>query len=166
MKNNNFMDYAELGEYLYNLASKNKIVSTVLFRKDIIGLLRWFMEYEEIDLGYIDIENEFVDSYSKEYYLTIDGDFRVTVEPIFDKILVKVIPCYSDIILLDRNVNSKIEPKNENCVQIEISIANDDEENFCGDCCYDCNSCPKAATSQVISSSLSFTEYILNHYDN
>uniref|UniRef100_UPI0025E0DAFD hypothetical protein n=1 Tax=Ruminococcus sp. TaxID=41978 RepID=UPI0025E0DAFD len=101
-----FTDYAELGEYLYNLASKYKTTSVVLFKKDIIDLLRWLMEYDEIELGHIEIKNEFVDSYAKEYYLTIDDDLSVTIEPVYDEDTDTIIPCYSDIILFDDNVSS------------------------------------------------------------
>lgn len=161
-----FTDYAELGEYLYNLASKYKTTSVVLFKKDIIGLLRWLMEYDEIELGHIEIKDEFVDSYSKEYYLTIDDDLSVTIEPVYDEDTDTIIPCYSDIILFDGNVSSKIAIENEDCIQVEISIADYDNEDSCGDCCYDCSNCPKAMASQAISNALSFIDYIFNHYND
>ena len=166
MKIINFTDYAELGEYLYNLASENKIVSVVLFKKDTNGLLRWLMEYDEIDLGHIEIKDEFVDSYSKEYYLTINDDLSVSVEPVYDEDTDTIIPCYSDIVLFDGDASSKIAIKNEDCVQIEISIADNEDEDSCGDCCYDCGSCPKAMASQAISGALNLIDYIFNHYND
>lgn len=162
----NFRDYAELGEYLYNLASENKTVSVVLFKKDIVGLLRWLMEYDTIDLGYIEIKDEFIDSYSKEYYLTIDDDLHVTIEPVYDEYTDDVIPCYSDIVLFDGDVSSRIAIENNDCIQIEISITDNYYEDYCGDCCCDCSNCQRAMVSQAISSALSFIEYIFNHYND
>lgn len=160
-----FTDYAELGEYLYSLAAEYKTASVVLFKKDIIGLLRWLMEYDEIELGHIEIKDEFVDSYSKEYYLTIDDDLSIAIEPVYDEDTDTILPCYSDIILFDGNVSSKIAIENENCIQVEISIS-DEDEDLCGDCCCDCGNCPKAMTSQAISNALSFIDYIFNHYND
>lgn len=161
-----FTDYAELGKYLYNLATEYKTASAVLFKKDIIGLLRWLMEYNEIELSHIEIKDEFVDSYSKEYYLTIDNDLFVTIKPVYDEDTDSIIPCYSDIVLFDSEVSSKIAIENEHCEQIEISIAESDEENICGDCCYDCGNCPKVIASQAISNALNFIDYIFNHYND
>lgn len=161
-----FNDYADLGEYLYNIAEEGKTVSTVLFKKDIIGLLRWLMEYDEIDLGHIEIKDEFVDGYSKEYYLTIDDDLSVTIEPVYDENTNIITPCYSDIVLFDGNVSSRIAIENEDCTQIEIEIVDNEDEDSCGDCCYDCGNCPKAMASQAISSALSLIDYIYNHYND
>lgn len=160
-----FNDYADLGEYLYNMASEGKITSAVLFKKDIIGLLRWLMEYDEIDLGHIEIKDEFVDGYSKEYYLTIDNDLSISIEPVYDEDTDEIVPCYSDIVLFDGNVSSKIALENEDCEQIEISIAEDNEDDTCGDCCYDCCNCPRIA-SQAITSALSMIDYIYNHLND
>lgn len=159
----NFTDYAELGQYLYDSASKNKNIGIVLFKKDIVYLLRQLMEYDEIDLGHIEIKEEFEDSYSKEYYLIIDEDLSVTVKPVYEENTNNIIPCDSDIILFDGDVNSKIAIENDNCIQIEISVT---KEDFCGDCCYDCGSCPKYMNSQAISDTLSLMDYIFNHYND
>lgn len=161
-----FKDYAELGEYLYSLAADHKTVSTVLFKKDIIGLLRWIMEYDDIELSHIEIKDKLLDNYSKEYYFTIDDDFSVTVVPVYDRDTDSIIPCYSDIILFNGDVSSKIAIENDNCVQIEISVTDYDSEDSCGDCCCDCSNCQKAMTSQAISSALSFIDYIFNHYND
>lgn len=166
METINFTDYAELGECLYNLASENKAVSVVLFKKDIIGLLRWLMEYDKIELGHIEIKDEFVDNYSKEYYLTIDDDLFVTVEPVYNEDTGDIALCYSDIILFDGDASSKIAIENDDCIQIEISIAENDDEDSCGDCCCDCSHCPKAMDSQAVSSALDFFDYILNHFND
>lgn len=160
-----FNDYADLGEYLYDLASENKTVSVVLFKKDIINLLKWLMEYDKIDLGHIEIKDELVDNYSKEYYMTINEDLLITIKPVYDGNTDIITPCSSNIILFDGNVGSRIAIENEDCVQIEIYIADNDEDS-CGDCCYDCINCPKVMASQAISSALSLIDYIFNHYND
>ena len=146
-----FLDYAELGEYIHNLTSQYNTISAVLFKKDIIGLLKWLMEYDDIELGHIDIKNEYIDDYSKEYYLTLDDDYSITIEPVYEENTDAIIPCYSDVVLFDGGVSSKIAIENEDCIQIEIAIAdyNNEGEDTCGDCCYDCGSCPKAMASQA-----------------
>ena len=160
-----FDDFAELGEYIIDLVDDNNCVSVVLFKNDIVNLLRWLMEYDDIDVGHIDIKDEFVDDYDKEYYLTIDDGFSISIEPVYDEDTNEIIPCYSDIVLFDGDVSSKIALENEDCEQIEISIAEDDEDNACGDCCYDCCNCPKIA-SQAITSALSMIDYIYNHLND
>lgn len=160
-----FDDFAELGEYIINLVDDNNCVSVVLFKNDIVNLLRWLMEYDDIDVGHIDIKDEFVDDYDKEYYLTIDDDFSISIEPVYDEDTNEIIPCYSDIVLFDGDVSSKIALENEDCEQIEISIAEDNEDDTCGDCCYDCCNCPRIA-SQAIASALSMFDYILNHLED
>jgi hypothetical protein len=159
-----FDDYAELGEYLIDTTDDYELVSVVLFKDDIVNLLRWLMEYDNIDLGHIDIKDEFIDDYEKEYYLTIDSDLSISIEPVYDEDG-DIVPCYSDIVLFDGDTSSKIVFANEDCEKIEISIAEEDDEDNCGDCCYDCGSCPKMA-SQAISSALSMIDYILNHLDD
>lgn len=160
-----FNDYASLGEYLYELADDGKVASAVLFKKDLVNLLRWLMEYDDIDLGHIDIKDEFVDSYSKEYYLTIDRDLSVSIEPVYEDGTNTVIPCYSDVVLFDGETSSRIAIENDDCFQVEFNIADNDDEDSCGDCCYDCSTCPKMA-SQAISSALSMIDYIYNHLND
>lgn len=158
-----FNDYADLGEYLYNLADEGKVASAVLFKKKLVNLLRWLIEYDEIDLCHIDIKDELVDGYSKEYYLTIDRDLSVFIEPVYEDNTNDIIPCYSDVVLFDGEASSKIAIENDNCFQVEFNITDNDDN--CGDCCYDCSNCPKSA-SQAISSALSMIDYIFNHFND
>lgn len=163
-----FLDYAELGEYIYELAIEDKkTVSVVMFRNDIVGLLRWLMEYDEIDLGHIEIKDEIIDGYGKEYYLTLDKNLNVEIEPVYEEDTKTIISCYADIVLFDGNASSRIAIENENCEQIEISLPeNDDDEDSCGECACDCTNCPKAMSSQAIAGTLSFIDYLLNHIDD
>lgn len=151
-----FKDYAELSEYLLNLIDEEgKIVGVVLNKEGVINLLRWLLEYENIELGHIDIKDEIVDDYSKEYYFTLDDDLYIDIKPVYNEETHTINLCCVDTLLLEGSVSSRIAIENDDCEKIDFTIEEDDVDDYEE---YDCDL--NEEILQTISSALSFIEYL------
>lgn len=153
-----FKDYAELSEYLLDLIDEeDKIVGVVLNKEGVINLLRWLLEYENIKLGHIDIKDEIVDDYSKEYYFTLDNDLYIDIEPVYNEETHTIGLCCVDTLLLEGSVSSRIAIENDDCEKIDFTIEEDDNCDYDYEE-YDCDL--NEDILQAVSSALSFIEYL------
>ena len=152
-----FKDYAELSEYLLDLIDEeDKIVGVVLNKEGVINLLKWLLEYENIKLGHIDIKDEIVDDYSKEYYFTLDDDLYIDIKPVYNEETHTINLCCVDTLLWEGSVSSKIAIENDDCEKIDFTIEEDDNCDYD----YEEDDCDYEDILQTISSALSFIEYL------
>jgi len=139
-----FNNFTQICEYIYNLSEESEQeICVVMFKSDILQLLKKFMEYSDISCEHIDIQDTIRDDYDKEYYLIFYPNCVIDLEPVYQDCQI-TFAC-SDIVLLGEDVNSLIAMANDEIKQFEI-IINKSECDDCGDCCYDCTQCPKSYT--------------------
>ena len=134
-----FEDIAALGNLIYGIATDEEaVVTAVLFYDCAQELLKWLLQYDGVEIGHIDFEHEDY-GYSKEYYITLDSDLILDIEPAHKE---KYLPIDTDVLLLDGDASSKLSTINGNCLQFELVIADDDE--------CDCENCEAARLSDLI----------------
>jgi hypothetical protein len=150
-----FEDYAEIGNYMYETALDGEAISAVLYYDDMIDIMKWLLEYDDIDVGNITI----IEEYPHEYYVTLDECLYLNIKPVigYDGNAIKE---NVDIMLFDGDVPNSIALCNSDCVQKEISY---NEDDFCGDCCADCSSCCHKEATEVLEAALDFLDYLFSH---
>lgn len=123
-----FNDYKEIGEYMYNKAILGHNITATLFFDDAVGLMRYLLQYDSIDIGGIDIASMEYNGYSKEYYVTLSEDLTLDVEEAWH--IDKYLMAEPDIMLIDGNASSTIikDISKDNCREIYIgnSCSEDD----------------------------------------
>ena len=83
-----FKDYAELGNSMYEIASGDgESITAVLPCDDAVFIMRWLLEYEDIDVGNIQISED----YDDEYYVTIDEFLFLNIKPATFQVLLHYI---------------------------------------------------------------------------
>lgn len=165
-----FNDLAEFGDYIYELVNKTfQTVTAVLFYDDAIELIKWFMLYEDITVGGVEIENSDYHGHNKEFYVTLNKDLILEVVPAsqlqINESADKYFYANSDIIFYNEDVSSKIITQNNHCDKYKLVIGDYENENICGDCCGDCTNCFQIESSKDITETLALMDYILNHLD-
>ena len=133
-----FNDIADLGNLLYELATEEEsVVTAVLFYDEAQELLRWLMQYEDIDIGHIDFNHEDY-GYDGEYYITLDTDLFLDIKPVKKNSNYTCID--TDALFLDGDANSKIAVINDDCLKFELIFSFDeDDDRF--ECDEDCDNC-------------------------
>lgn len=81
MKKVTFNRYEEIVEQMLDIASEGEVVYTICFLDDAIGIMRQLLSHDETTIGGINIAQEEYAGYDKEYFVSIDGDYIVDVEP-------------------------------------------------------------------------------------
>lgn len=161
-----FRNLAKLGEFIYNLATEeSETVVTVMFREDTLNLFKILLEYEDIDVGDIEIWNN--TDYYEEYYLYLTDDLQLKIEPVHKYGEIHTAKC--DVVLFANDVSANLIFENPDSIHLEIKISNDvtdsDSDDDCGNCCEDCSNCRKKEQSQVIESALNFWDYINTYFE-
>lgn len=75
-----FNTYNELAEYMFTKASDGYNITSTLFVGDAMELLRTLIQYEEIDIGEINISQPEYNGYNKEYYISLSNDMILNVQ--------------------------------------------------------------------------------------
>jgi hypothetical protein len=155
-----FDDYAEIGEYMYELADAGFSSAAVLFCDDAKELADWIELYEDVEVEKIDYEH--CDSW--EYYVILDTDMQMSLIPAFCD-HGNVIPQDVDVMLFDGDATTAIARAND-CEQFEIVMISGDE-SFCGDCCEDCSNCShKSEIIDAIDSALGMIDLLIKHMND
>ena len=134
-----FATHADLAEAMCKLAESGKVVYAALFYEDARALLKELAYFDEVTFGNIDIEDPQWGGYKREYYVYVDDEYNVGVEPAWrekegtDKgIYLGASGC---IVLIHSAANSKIieAMKDSDCAEFDIDIDAD-----CYGCCEYC----------------------------
>lgn len=133
MKILNFINYAEVSEYMLEKAKCGKNVTATLFLDEAIELMRNLMSYEEIEVGCIEIEQEEYNGYSKEYYVSLSNDMVLIVEQAWCK--EGYLYAEPDIMLIDGDANSKILKgiPDDKCREIYVGESQQVVDEYCED---------------------------------
>lgn len=130
MERLDFNGISDLGSFLYELSSNEASVTTaVLFYDEAQELLRKLLQYENVNIGHINFSHEDY-GYSKEYYITLDSDLYLDIEPAYEDDGYSYID--TDVMLLDGDANSRIAIMNDNCLRFEIVFEDDYEHDIKG----------------------------------
>lgn len=84
MKDLVFTGASEVAEFAYKKAYELEdigCVQVVGFYDKISGVLKEILQYDEVSVGNVELNSADWNGYFKEYYLTIDEDMAVCVEP-------------------------------------------------------------------------------------
>lgn len=158
----NFENIYQFSEFLYNLAQKELTLTAVVHYEKAKDLLFFLSQYDDVELESINLQHENYDGYDKEYYVTLTSELELYIESVYDGDNIK--ECYSDKIFYFEDVNSKIAIANECDCEYEIDFYPEDEDDDeCGDCCYDCSNCPLSEKNEAIASALDFLSFIFNN---
>ena len=134
-----FATHADLAEAMCRLAESGKVVYAALFYEDARALLKELAYFDEVTFGNIDIEDPQWGGYKREYYVYVDDEYNVGVEPAWrekegtDKgIYLGASGC---IVLIHSDANSKIieAMKDSDCAEFDIDI--DADCDGCCECC-------------------------------
>jgi hypothetical protein len=158
-----FTDIADLGNYMYELASgEGQNVCAALSYEYSAQLLKWLLQYDDVTANFIELHDEEWNNYDKEFYIVLGTDLEIHIEPAYrdNKVIGND---YIDVFLCGKENISEIAPENQCDYVFEIEFDDDDE---CGDCCEDCSNCPHRAVSESLSMALDFLEHILNHQND
>lgn len=123
-----FNTYNELAEYMCTKASDGYNITSTLFVGDAMELLRTLIQYEEIDIGEINISQPEYNGYNKEYYISLNNDMILNVQAAqVDNGYIFAEP---DIMLIHGDASSSIiKTMNlDDCIEIYIrdSVSGDD----------------------------------------
>lgn len=147
--------YCQLANLLLDLCSEGKIVSCAMDYEKTKILFTELIRNEDVVIDNVYLEDEYMHGYCREFYLTIDENYHVSVEKAYrmtefgDGIYLFN---YADIHIFDGEASSSIICGHENDECYELRIVDDNSEgntycdhnecsNCCGDCCDDCSSC-------------------------
>ena len=135
-----FETHADLAECMFELVEETKdIVCAVVFYDDAKQLLKELGYIEETVFANINLEDPEWNGYNKEYYITIDKDYEISVEPAWHEKSEWRDACYfkmcDGIVLVHSDANSKILEAIKDCECYEFSIDDDFE---CDGCCEEC----------------------------
>lgn len=135
-----FETHDDLAMCMCDLAKEaNTVVYAVVFYEDVRKLLKSFGSIDEVKFGNIELEDPQWGGYAKEYYVYVDEDLEVGVEPAWrdrgkygDACYMRADEC---IALIHSDANSKILEALKGCDCAEFEIEADAE---CDGCCEEC----------------------------
>lgn len=76
-----FNDYETLADIMLDAADNGDITYAVCFFDDAVKLLKELMAFDKTSVGGIEIADTEYNGYSKEYYVSLDGDYIIDVQP-------------------------------------------------------------------------------------
>lgn len=134
-----FYDFAELGRYVYTIASEeSQIVMVVLLYDDAINFIKNIVTYGDVSIGGIDIDNDDYDWCDKEFYITLNADLvlDVTCNEFSDEDL----DANPDFILYGKDITPNSLAQKTYKDEYEIVIENYNNLK-CKNCIEDCTNC-------------------------
>lgn len=156
MKKLHFEDYADLYDYMYEIAADGESITIIVPNDEVVEIFRRLLQYEDIDIGNVQID----ENYNNEYYFTLDEFLFLNIKPVKDK-NGKIVIENTDKMLFDGDIPSSIALHNTNCEQYEICYQENDD--ICAECCEDCTNCSNKETMEFLRMALDYLEYLINH---
>ena len=101
-----FSDYDALADYMFECAYDGQYVVATLFYSDAKELLHELMLNPDIEVMDVVLEHPSSNGYDKEYYLELNRDLRLTVEPAF--VDGRYLDTECDFMLIDGDASSVI----------------------------------------------------------
>lgn len=127
-----FKGYDEIVKQMFDVANDGGTAYAICFLDDAIGIIKKLLACDETTIGGIDIAQEEYNGYDKEYFVSIDGDYIVDVQPAWHESNEYHEAGYlwfdAEKVFVVGDANSSIikcVDKNK-CVEIEFDFRNDD----------------------------------------
>lgn len=140
-------DYEHLGTVMYELAEDGLVVCSVLSSEQAFELLRELSIYDDVQLGSIHLQNGDYECYDREYYVTLDTDMVLDIEPAWhngdDKHSAGYAYNEADVFFFDTNASAAVmlPYQNKTCYELRFGDVDYDEDDICEDCSEDCSDC-------------------------
>jgi len=81
----NTRDYVGIASDMFNIASNGKTIYLFTYFDDAVAVMRELLQYNTILVGSIDIAPEKDNWYNKEYYISLDENMMLDVEPAYQE---------------------------------------------------------------------------------
>ena len=81
----NTRDYVRIASDMFNIASNGKTIYLFTYFDDAVAVMRELLQYNTILVGGIDIAQKEDDLYEKEYYISVDKNMTIDVEPAYEE---------------------------------------------------------------------------------
>lgn len=125
-----FKNYDDLCDYMMEQAGNGEYIVAALFYDGANELLKRIIGSYVVDLEFVELYPPMYNGYEREFYVSVDEDFSVTVEPAYRN--GRYLDTDADELLVDGDANSRIildVGRDDYC---EISIGADDlvDDNF------------------------------------
>ncbi len=129
-------DCFDIADAMHNEIENNKKEEVIFvgFYEDAIEVIKELLMFEDVMPHSIKIHAEDWDGYDKEYYVTLDENLEVYVEPAFTKIHNRYLYGRADVLFIMGDCNSSIIHAIECDKVFEVTF--DDEED---ECTHECN---------------------------
>lgn len=145
-------DLYNIAEAMYNeiVDSHRNEVMFVGFYEDAISVIKELMMFDEVMPYSIEIEPEELDWYDKEYYVTLDNNLELWVQPAYHVDNEIYYGSETDVLFIADDCNSAIlrRIKAEEVIEVTYGLDGYDfEDEECNSCCGEC-SCHMEHTSE------------------
>ena len=121
-------NHACLAQDMINLANKGFYSTVVLFYEDAVSLTTALISLNNnITFKYLEIADESINGYSKEYYLSLSDDLGLYIEPTF--VNGRYLSSNSDYLFLSGDVNSRLINNNTKNI-FEIDILTNETDSY------------------------------------
>ena len=121
-------DCSKLANSMISHAKNGKLVYAVLFYEESAELIKELLGQNKISVMSLNIDNPEFNGYFDEYYVALDDDMRLWVEPAFVK--GNYLGFLSDILYIDGDANSRIIIDNPINTCIELVKADNEILDF------------------------------------
>lgn len=122
-----FDTHEDVSEYMVSMAKDGKCIEAVVYYDEAMSLIRDFAQFEDVEFEALSIEPYDYDRYDKEFYVYLDSDMVLSVEP--TKMDGVYLNSEADIHLVDADASSSILKALWGGEQIEMYIGVDEECN-------------------------------------
>lgn len=133
MKKITITNYKELAQKMIDLSEVGETAYAVCFYDDAICIMKELMKNDNIDIASVVISPFEYNGYEKEYYISLDGNSVLDIEPAWhdDNEYHKAGYLWfdADVVYIDSNANSAILKciDDSHCVETEFNICTEKE---------------------------------------
>ena len=101
----------ELAEYMFKSAVNGKYVVAALFYEEAIELVKSLLQYDEVVASALELTPSDYDGYADEYYISMDDDLELCVEPAM--LTDRYLYTGADLLIAGCDVNAEILHNND-----------------------------------------------------
>lgn len=150
-------DEIELGEYMFDLASKGDTVTAVVFSLYAEQLLEYFIADPDIAIKSILFDS----CDDREFYVTLSKDLIFDITPVWEDDGDISCKYQTTHMIFGHNVDERIALENRHCEQ-DIIVYYDDVLPCNKDCIENCNFCSYAKFNDDIANNLELIDTLLS----
>lgn len=138
IKVENVQEIAELMFSMIVLAGKAD-TSFVGAYDDAAEVLKGLCKYDELEIGYLELESLEITGYKHEYIVSLTEDMKIFCEKVFDIETKTYLSDENEVLFVADDCNSKLLNTITGKTTFEVSLCDKEENDLCYHCC--CNDC-------------------------